>query len=141
MSIIKMVAPSLGTSLSTVGIDIPAKGVITTVAMGVRYTDATPATGDTVDVELTFSSSPQFAVHDARASICMISNQVFFTDAARLVLTGPQFCILTPVKIAVEGGERVFLHGITSGSITGSATAYLFIDDRVDDVRPRARRR
>jgi len=145
MSIIKMsiTTGATATTVATASIDVPADGTIRAITLGMSFQDATPAISDALSAELTFLSTPQFLTNDARGSLCQTGFNVAFQDAARLVLQGVPFCVLTPIAVAVAAGERIFLHIQASGAddIDGTATAYLFIDDGLDVGRAQIRRR
>jgi hypothetical protein len=134
------VATAAGTSVSS-NIDIPANGIIRVVTMGLDIEDASPVTGEGGSAELTFLSSNQLTVNDSRGSICQVSQKTGFADAARLVLAGTPFCVLTPIAIKVAAGERIYLHAVSEGSVLTTAVAYLFIDDGIDVARAQVRRR
>lgn len=141
MSIIKMNVTAAAAALVSVSIDVPADGVIRTIAMGSSFTDASPVTNEGFTAELSFLSTPQFTANDVRGSLCQVSQRPVFVDAARIVLSGVPFCILTPIAILVSAGERIFLHLTPEGSVAAGALAYLFIDDGLDVARAQVRRR
>ena len=142
MSVIKMFNNGTGVTVVSTQIDIPADGVIRSIAMGMQFEDASPATGEGAQVELSFLSVNTFAVNDARGSLCTVNHVVVFADAARIVMSGTPFCILTPIAVSVAAGERIFMHGVgDSVSATWLATAYLFVDDGIDVARAQVRRR
>lgn len=142
MSIIKMAGSVTGITASSVSIDVPAKGVIRTIALGAVFADASPVTGEGLTVELSFLSTNQFSTNDARGSLCQVAQVPVFVDAARIALSGTPICILTPIAIEVAAGERVFMHMVGGGaSVVVTAVAYLFIDDGIDVARAQTRRR
>jgi hypothetical protein len=144
MSIIKMVTSSVG-ALTVVSsqIDIPAAGVIRTIAGGLTVTqDATPAAQDSVIAELSFLSTSTFTTNDARGSLCQVSWGLTFQDAARLITHGVHFCVLTPIAVKVAAGERMFLHlQANQTDIVANTVFYLFVDDGIDVARSQVRRR
>lgn len=141
MSIIKLFA-AVGAGVSgSVSIDVPAKGVIRTVTLGVSVFDATPVTGEGANAELSFLSTSQFNVNDARGSICQVRQAPMHVAAAITLQGGTPFCVITPVAIVVAAGERIFLHLAGEGSTAANAVGYLFIDDGIDVARAQVRRR
>jgi len=141
MSIIKM---SLSVSAAAAGvaqIDIPAKGVIRLLSMGMSLSDATPLTGEGATFELSFLSVATFTTNDARGSLCQIHYSPFHVAAAIIAMAGDPFCILTPIAVEVAAGERMFLHGLPVGSAVASCQAYIYVDDGIDVARAQVRRR
>lgn len=143
MSIIKMFVQGVGvTTLQSASIDVPAKGFIRTITLGLAFQDASPAIKEGALAELSFLSTAQFTSNDGRGSLCQVNARTVFQDAARLGIAGVPFCVLTPVAVAVNAGERIYLHGqADAASIDFQAVAYLFIDDGIDVARPQVRRR
>ena len=141
MSVIKLYVASSGTSLTSASIDIPADGVITALTVGMQIEDASPVITEGATAELSFLSSQTFATNDARGSLCQVARATAFADAARLVIEGSGFCVLTPIRVPVNAGERIYLHVQADGSVVATAVAYLFVEDGLDQARPRIARR
>jgi hypothetical protein len=142
MSIIKMFNTVTGVTSAATSIDIPAKGIIRLITLGALFADASPVIGEGMTAELSFLSTAQYTTNDARGSLCQVAQAVSFADAARIVLSGTPFCLLAPIAIIVNAGERIFLHAVGGGaSVVISASAYLFIDDGIDVARAQVRRR
>lgn len=140
MSIIRMQIQAVSTTVNTVGVDIPADGTIEAITMGQHMEDASPVTGEGARCQLSFLGE-MVQVNDSRGVLCDTAERTFFADAARIALSGHGFCVVTPISIPVNGGERLFLHAVCdSASLIVDAVAFIFIRDKVD-ARPRIRRR
>ena len=141
MSVIKMYVASSGTALTSASIDVPADGIITAITLGLQIEDASPVITEGSVAEVSFLSSQTFATNDARGSLCAVGRATAFADAARLVIEGSGFCVLTPIHVPVNAGERIYLHIQSDGSVVATAVAYLFVSDGLDQARPRITRR
>lgn len=145
MSIIKMHVLQTGVGESSAMIDVPKDGVIRTITLGIEISDTAPATTDVGRAELSFLSSNQIGVNDARGSLCEVDHQFAHVNLAAtlatIAMSGTPFCILTPIAVKVAAGERIYLHVTATGSLVAAASAYLFIDDGIDVARAQTRRR
>lgn len=145
MSIIKMfssTAAGAGNVLVSAQIDIPANGFIEAMSLGIAFSDATPTISTGCAAELSFLSQMSTTVNDARGVLLSANARIAFQDAARLILHGVPFAIMTPIRVKVAAGERVFLHSICDvADQQVLATAYLFVNDGIDVARAQTRRR
>lgn len=100
---------------------------------GVTFTD-----GDTCYVELSFISTPQKAINDAgNGVICQhfFTNELTTSGAAQSGFIS-QFDL---PAIKIEGGERLYLHVVSTG--TGTFPTYANVTTKQPGTRRAAKRR
>lgn len=73
--------------------------------------------------ELSFVSTNQQTVNDARGPISTIRSQVSAITAAGTVLS--EINLYVPMGLAVQGGERIFLHIIATAGVVSTVVAQL----------------
>lgn len=118
-------------------IDIQNDGFIN--AMLIAMTAAgMDALSDQLRVEISFLSSNTLENNDSRGSlITMAISQNFLTTGGG---TSGGNNSVSGLRIQVSQGERIFMHGKISTGVSGKATAYLYVDDGVDQKPARRRR-
>lgn len=128
-----------GTNTGADGIaqlDIREDGWITGVVITARPSGM-DAANDYHSLEVSFSSSNSWSTNDVRASIFMAKSSVgLLTSGSADVGINAS---IGGVRIRVNQGERVYLHGTTSAGGGGLATAYLYVEDK-SEKRPIGRR-
>ena len=143
MSVIKMHVVISGIGGDSASIDVPADGTLEAIELGMGVPiNGSIAAGDSIGAEISFLSTAQIGGgHDSRGSLCeagtgwvLISATVGFGGLSPI-------CFQNGIDVRVNAGERIFIHGLASqADISGEATGYLFIKDKLD-ARPSTRRR
>lgn len=138
MTLYKLFTSQVASVDAAAQLDIVGDGVITAM-WGYSTMETADALNDGFDFEVSFASTSGFQSNDTRASIFGIgARQNFLTSGggaptAALSVSG--------VRIPVLAGERLYMHTLENGSITGGrGTFWMFVDDGLD-VRPSPRRR
>lgn len=145
MSVIKLYGAGGAGVWVSVSADIPLDGYISTVALGVSMTQ-NPALADAESAiaEISFASTAQFTANDVRNSLCQASAVLAGGGAAAAIVGLPSvpFCVLTGLHVRVYAGEKLWLHGQVTATVSGaSAVGYIYIEDNEDRGRARVRTR
>jgi len=114
-----------GTQDSLAMIDIPQEGFI--IGIDWDLNTQLDADGEVVTVELSFIASNQITTNDVRGRLSSISAQ---SNVLSLVGQDTQSFQkwLSGFDIAVAGGERMFLHAVSSAGLVGSVRCNMFVD-------------
>ena len=119
-------------------IDIPQDGFIIGIDWDLNVN--LDADDETVTAELSFIATNQRSTNDVRGRLSSIS-----TRAAVLTAVGGHLGHiqkwLGSFDIAVAGGERLFVHVISTTGVTGEVRCNLFVDFTGGTTRRSARRR
>lgn len=126
-----------GTQDGLANIDIPADGFILGVDWDINLNMDTDA--ETASVELSFIATNQLATNDIRGRISSISSRLAVLSSTSGHVGSLQKWV-GPFDISVSGGERIYLHCVSTAGITGEARCSLMVDLGTQ-VRRRARRR
>lgn len=114
------------TTNSAAAIDISQDSVITGIQGIIQGEYTTPATGSVyVGAELSFLSTNQININDARGSLCeVVASGVILSTEGGYKLSE---CIyLSHLDVNVAAGERIHLHTISSvANLVGQATFLL----------------
>ena|SRR5438874_13012242 len=102
---------STATTNDLAHIDFPVNGYIT--AMFVSILPASYASGDTVDVEISTSSTSQTTTNDA---IGIIAHADFGGTVVTSGAIAPTNAFIGPCKIPVRAGTRLYLHTAQVGT-------------------------
>lgn len=145
MSFIKLFASQAASNtVVSVSFDVPLDGMLTSILMGSRFSEAALADGMIVNAEASFSSTPQFTSSDVRNSLGQCSSGVIGAGAAAAIYGSTPLGLFVAhnLEIKVFAGERIFLHLQQTATIdASSAVAYFHIRDGDDrGARPRSRR-
>lgn len=124
-----------GTQNAMAGVDVPTDGSIK--ALQWALTNDMDADQEFVRVQLSFSSVGAFASNDTRQIISTIMNSINFTTSG-MTNTG-QNLYLPFLDIPVYGGERLYLHGLSSTGVIGEVYCHIYYS--FDEVRASQRRR
>lgn len=118
-------------------IDIAEDGIIEGVMMAMNFTGA-DVLNDGGRMEISFASTSGFTSNDTRASICGV-------DAYQGVITtgGGQVGanVYAPMAIPVSAGERMYMHTLNNGTVTGRYIAWLYVNQASAGGRANIRRR
>ena len=139
MSVYKLygAAPLAATSNSIATLDIQNEGIITAMFMFVDP-DGMDALNNSIVCEVSFLSVNTILTNDTRGSLMLFGlTQQFLTSGGGVGGGGKG---MSNLNIPVSAGERIHMHTITGGGVTGDCTTYLYVDDGVDSKRPRRRR-
>ena len=134
MSVYKLFNSFAASADGAASLDVQFDGVITAVDWSVRAN--LDADDEFYVCEVSFLSTSTFSANDARGSISMIAEQAGLLTSGAMVTNGNK--AVAGMRIPVNAGERIYLHGQLS--VTGAVTAqvYLHVEDTSD---PRLRRR
>jgi len=131
--------PASATTNSIVTLDIILDGLIAAISMGLKNVSGMDALGDALVGEISFMSTNSLGVNDTRGSIAQVSvNQNFLTSGGGI---GPGVMSVNGLAIAVNGGERIHLHGLSSTGVSGNCFVYLYVEDASDGGKAQVRRR
>lgn len=125
------------TSNDVASIDMPQDGEIRGVLSHVRGSGI--ATGDRATAEISFLSTNQIGVNDARGSITEISQQTGDITTSGQADASNSFYQAFDPGIPVQGGERLHMHTSASTGVTPTGTFMLYIT--VGGTRRRSTRR
>jgi len=122
-TIYKLFDTSAASVDAAASIDIQDDGVIEGLAFSMmgRVADAQDDGGR---FEVSFASTNGFSSNDTRASIFGAgSSQAFLTSGGGPVAINGY----VPMEVAVQGGERIYLHHQNTGSITVETSVWLYV--------------
>ena len=134
--------PANTTTNDIAALDIPEDGEILCIAGIITGTyEPAAAAGANITLrllsELSFLSTNQIAVNDSRGAIAGlgVATLLFFSEAAETGGGGAKLSevadICPPEGIAVNAGERIHLHGLSSDTnLTGTTTYLLYLKTR-----------
>lgn len=135
-NILHMYAASTGgTENALANIDIPDDGTIEGVHHNLRA--SLNADGEFAVSELSFIATSQSTTNDARGILSMVAWQAGLLTSGSAPIGGGSF---VPMDIEVSGGERVYLHSVAAGGVTGAHYVDIYFRPR-GGVSRRERRR
>lgn len=142
LDIIQMYANVTATADAVASIDIPEDGQITGVDWDIHSTGASGSfvDDDSMEVQLSFLATNQFATNDARGTVSTISMGMGTLTTSGNVggMHGQKHVAFDP-GIEVSGGERLHLHSKEGG--TADCQVRCMIHLLVRTTKRRARRR
>lgn len=142
MTTVKMLLDISGIVTASNNIDVSLDGTLEAFSLMVSMSiNATPATGDGIQSELSFLSSSNIGSgHDSRGILGEVTSQMLVGLANSHILPSVPFIFANGLDIKVNAGERMFIHGVASqADVAGRAIAMLYIRDRGDKTAPRRR--
>lgn len=95
---------------------------------------------ETIDLELSFIATNQLTTNDVRGRISSISSEIVAITAVGVAHSSMQK-FLSGFNISMAGGERLYLHALSSAGVVHSGRVNLYFDFTVSPVRRSARRR
>ena len=136
--IIGMFAAGTGGTEDAAGqIDIPRDGFITGVDWDARA--LLDADDENFNVELSFIATNQLSTNDVRGRISSISLNMTITTSG--VATPYTAKWVGPLDLVVAGGERVYLHVVSSAGVVSVTRCNLHFEPGTGTPRRSARRR
>jgi len=105
-------------------LDVPRSGFIIAVVWACRFDFG--ADNDAIDLELSFASASQITTNDPNSVIDGVSMGYGITGAAGSDLQGINR-VLSGIMIPVRTNDRLYLHCIESGSVTGRVRCLIHI--------------
>ncbi len=138
VDIIGMSGPITGGTENSISmIDIPMDGFIIGIDWDLNAN--LDADDEVCSVELSFISTNQIGTNDTRGRISSVSLRAVVLTAVGVHNFGVNKW-LGSFDLAVAGGERLFLHSVSTAGVTGTARCGLFVD-QPGSTRRSARRR
>lgn len=130
-------AISGGTQDAAASMDIPQDGTITGLDwdLGANL----DADGEVIDVELSFIATNQITQNDVRGRISSIGVQMSLTTSGVATTSVQKF--VGPMDVIVSGGERLYLHSVSTAGVGGNVRCNIHFDTVRPAVRRSARRR
>lgn len=117
-------------------IDIPQDGVLRGIDWdGACALDAAEVCG----IELSFIGTNTLAVNDSRGRISSVTVQAGQSSAVGLVSATMQKWV-GPFELMLFGGERLFLHAVSTTGVLGTGRCNLFFDGGSQVARRSSRR-
>jgi len=127
------------TTNDVASIDIPEDSLI--VGVYGLITGAGMATEDLAQAEISFLSTNQIGVNDARGSIMEVSVMTNTVTTSGQAQASSELFMSLPDGIPAAAGERVHLHTFGSAGVTPSATFTLYLVTTPGTGRRATRRR
>ena len=138
MSVYKLYFNIVADLDSVASLDIQNDGYITGLSWFMTPVGC-DALNDGVAAEVSFMSTNTFNVSDVRGSIDMVGSVINFLTSG-----GGNMAVvknMENLKVPVNAGERIHLHGNITGGGTAATHVYLYVEDGVEDTKPRRRLR
>ncbi len=126
-----------GTQDAIAQIDIPQNGVLRAVDWDMRV--ELDADLEVADAELSFIATSQLTTNDTRGRISSVSSMVALVTAVGASVSVIQKWV-GPFELMVSGGERLFLHVVTTSGVVGAARLNLHFDGGATVTRRSQRR-
>jgi len=126
-----------GTEDAVAQIDIPQSGIIRAIDWDVKAD--MDADSEFLNVEFSFIAVNQLSINDVRGRISSLSTQVAVLTAVGLNSVGINKFV-GPFELMVAGGERMYIHSVTTAGVTGSIRLNLHFDGGATVTRRSARR-
>jgi len=126
-----------GTQDALTMFDVPQDGFI----IGVDWDMSLNLDADNEDgaAELSFIATNQLTASDVRGRISSISSRLYVGDATGAQAVSVQKW-LSGFDISVSGGERMYVHAVSTAGVTGEVRCNVFLD-QPGTARRSARRR
>jgi len=126
-----------GTENALASIDIPFDGVIT----GVDWDCRADLDADTeqFNAELSFIATSQLALNDVRGRVSSVAAQISLTTSGAPVVSIAKW--VGPMDLPVQGGERLYIHVVTTAGATSEVRCNVHVDSRTPPRRRSSRRR
>lgn len=127
-----------GTQDALASIDIPQDGVITGVDLDLNAN--LDADDEDVAGEVSFIATNQLSQNDVRGRITSVSAHVAVLTSGIPVVSTQKF--VGPMDLPVAGGERLYLHVVSTASVNGTfrANVHLDVSSRAGSRRSARRR-
>jgi len=125
-----------GTQDALAQIDVPQDGVIRGFDWDVHGN--MDADGEFLDVELSFIATNQLSTNDIRGRMSSVSAQVAMTTSGVFPVWMQKW--IGPIELMVSGGERLYMHVVSTAGVTGMARLNLHFDGGATVTRRSARR-
>lgn len=125
-----------GTQDSIAQIDIPQDGLIRACDWDVH--GDLDSDGESIQAELSFIATNQLTQSEVRGRISSVSTFISFTTSGISVISLQKF--VGPFELVVSGGERMFVHVLTTAGVTGVMRVNLHFDGGAAVTRRSARR-
>lgn len=123
MSVYKLAASSTGGSQDAIAqLDIQFDGIITAMHGSVANQGTTA--GNSVEFEASFLSVNTINTNDTRGSLFTLGMRISAAGAGNTANSG-----VGGLAIAVNAGERVWLHALGTASVSGTANIYIYVED------------
>jgi len=126
-----------GTENALAQIDVPQDGVLRAIDWDVAGN--LDADNESLAVELSFIATNLLTTNDVRGRISSVSALIAVLDA-----TGPQAIVIQkfvgPFELMLAGGERLYMHSVSTSGVVGAAIANLHFDGGALVTRRSARR-
>jgi len=125
-----------GTQDAIAQIDIPSDGSITGIDWDARAN--LDADNEVADIELSFIATNQNAQNDVRGRISSVSMSISLTTSGISMVSIQKF--IGPIDLLVAGGERLYLHVVSTAGVTGAVKCGVHLD-MISSARRRSARR
>ncbi len=126
-----------GTQDAVAQIDIPQDGVLRAIDWDMRVD--LDADLELADAELSFIATSQLTTNDTRGRISSVGIMAaILTSVGASVASVQKF--VGPFELMVSGGERLFLHVVTTAGVIGGVRASLHFDGGATVARRSQRR-
>lgn len=126
-----------GTEDAVAMIDVPTDGDLIAIDWDCR---AALNASEFINLELSFIATNQLTTSDVRGRISSISAEVVMVTAVGVSHSSMQK-FQSGFNISMAGGERLFLHAVSTAGVAGNCRVNLFFDFTVSPIRRSARRR
>ncbi len=126
-----------GTEDAAAQVDIPTDGTI--IGIDCDLNAALDADSELAESELSFIATNQLSTNDVRGRLASISVVMTLTTSGIALVSLQKF--VGPTDIPVAGGERLFIHIISTAGVTGTVRYNVHLDVRTVGGRRSARRR
>ena len=118
-------------------IDVPQDGVLRGIDWDLSLN--LDADNETADVELSFIATNQLLANDVRGRISSVGLNCVVLTAVGVNTTTVQKWIGS-IELMLSGGERLYLHSVTSAGVAGSLRCNIHFDGGATVTRRSARR-
>jgi len=126
-----------GTENALATVDVPEDGEIVAIDWAVNAD--LDADGESLSAEVSFIATNTNNINDARGMISVIRGQISLTTSGAPVVAINKF-VTFPEALQVSGGERLYLHTVSTAGVNASINAIIHLSTRRPSVR-RSRRR
>jgi hypothetical protein len=137
MQAIYKLATTLPSSDAAAQMDIRQDGELQTVFYSVA--GQLNADSEFIDWELSFSAVSGFATHDTSSSI--VGTRLFAGMLTNGAVLSAQAHSLAGIAVALQGGERLYLHTNSNGPGVIQLRVYLYVEEKGGQARTATRRR
>jgi len=125
-----------GTQDALSSVDIPQDGTITGIDWSL--TCDLDADGEEIQAEISFIATNQISTNDVRGRLSAIGIRIAFLTSGGSAGTVNKF--VGPMEIIVSGGERIYIHAVSTAGVTGNIMCNVHLDVGRPPRRRSARR-